>query len=316
MTGPARYLLALAALLVALAPAHAATLQVRADPVVHIEGHGQPHVGCEFWVQGSGLAASGTLHFFAAPLSGPLRGVFNATWTGSSFLVGPFHLPPGHAQVNASGGLGQTFWVDPCLAISVPCPAQVMAEAEGGGGVRLDFTPANLSAALVSQLAAQAEAALAPAPANGSAGGASNATATGGANGTADASGNGTAAPGNSTSVANATATGGTAANATATASGLGGVANATQRAELVYRAEGRGAFALVAVLPASATSYVDSNLTAGVTASYLVTTAVGVRESAGCSATVLTTIPDFPTPWAVGAATLGAAGLYAWRRR
>ena len=167
--------LALAAALVPLAPLATATDTNRGTIKVHdaddVEPsrRNQPHVDCEFWVEGFGMAdSSGTLVFTAwAPTGDKETIVLTANWTADThdedqgtfgFEEGPFTLPAGHYRLEAFSSTGhpggnpehfakaKMFWVEPCAPTPPPevldCPTGLRATANAGGTVTLFFTPA------------------------------------------------------------------------------------------------------------------------------------------------------------------------------
>lgn len=249
--------------LLALAPAQALPLgtgplvKVRDDVRVHIETRSQPHASCDFWVEGYSLTATaGVLAFTSVAPTGNGSAVLNATWAVDNssanldghFLAGPFHLAPGHYQVDILAALGvvlqtKQFWIDPCnLPPQLPCPTSFTVEARGNASVALAFDAA--------------------------------ATLVGHANGTVNAG------------------------------------------ALLVYRATGTGDFHLLATLAANATTFVDTDTTAGTTYTYLTTALYGVLESTKCKPVVVTTVPEFPTPYAGALAAVAGLGAYVAIRR
>lgn len=167
--------LALAAALVPLAPLAAATETNRGTIKVHdtddVEPsrRNQPHVDCEFWVEGFGMAdSSGTLVFTAwAPTGDKETVVLAANWSADRadpahhFEEGPFTLPAGHYRVEAYSATGhpggnpghfakaKMFWVEPCEPAPptpppppLACPTDLRATANAGGTITLFFTPA------------------------------------------------------------------------------------------------------------------------------------------------------------------------------
>lgn len=86
----------------------------------------EPHVDCDFWVEGFNMAAdSGTLTFFSWRPTGDMEQVKTADWDGTAeadgkgfhFLEGPFMLPDGHYKVESTNNKEETkkskvFWVE------------------------------------------------------------------------------------------------------------------------------------------------------------------------------------------------------------
>jgi hypothetical protein len=146
------------------------TIKVHDDEAVEPPTRNQPHVSCDFWIEGFKMSDdSGWLTFFSWPPTGnktvatPTGDDLN--WTANSgnaragwhFLNGPYQLPPGHYRVEAyvtEGHPGaddhfakaKTFWVDECGGGVVPpqggnetpCPANVSATA-GPDGIALSW---------------------------------------------------------------------------------------------------------------------------------------------------------------------------------
>jgi hypothetical protein len=85
-----------------------------------------------------------------------------------------------------------------------------------------------------------------------------------------------------------------------------------------LYRAVGEEEFEFLAFVPADEATYHDEEVDPGVTYTYTVTGLFGDEESTGCAEVMVSMIPDFPSVFAMGAATLAAVGAYAFvaRRR
>lgn len=130
-------LLAVAPLAGATNDNNAGTVKVHDDETVEPPTENQPHVSCDFWIEGFGLNdASGYIEFFSWPPTGDGSMVTptgaSLTWTGSAdekgnfdFLNGPYQLPAGHYRVEIytfDGHPGneshyaksKVFWVDEC----------------------------------------------------------------------------------------------------------------------------------------------------------------------------------------------------------
>lgn len=131
-------------MLAVLAPGGAAdehgnqgTIKVHDGPDADPDQRNEPHVGCDFFIEGFGMAdGQGHLVVYDWPPTGDKNVVLNATWTGTPddhgfhFLAGPFSLPDGHYRVEVFGtdhpgqsdhfAKAKMFWVD---CESVPeCP--------------------------------------------------------------------------------------------------------------------------------------------------------------------------------------------------
>lgn len=173
MRTPIRSLLALAIATAALSLPTAAshegtnhgTIKVHDDATADPARRNEPHVSCDFWIEGFKMADdAGTLTFYRVPptSSGKVE-VSTSNWTADSgdlasgwhFLAGPFNFTssPGHYRVEAFLAQGhpgneghfaksKTFWVNPCGAPSedVPCPPGVEAVAGGDGSVELSWS--------------------------------------------------------------------------------------------------------------------------------------------------------------------------------
>jgi hypothetical protein len=83
-----------------------------------------------------------------------------------------------------------------------------------------------------------------------------------------------------------------------------------------VFRAEGDGHFEQVATLDGSKTSFVDEDVTAGVTYRYKVNAHVWGKDTDFCDVAEVTAIPDLPGVFAASMAAVGGLGAYAMLRR
>jgi hypothetical protein len=109
----------------AMAQGNAGTVKVQDDSETGNMSN-DPHVGCDFSVEGFNMAAtSGTIRIVAWPPEGDHETVvLTANWTADGdegqaeahFVSGPFSLPAGHYKVFASNTGGhekmKVFWVD------------------------------------------------------------------------------------------------------------------------------------------------------------------------------------------------------------
>lgn len=114
------------------------TIKVHDDEEVDPSTRNQPHVSCEFWIEGFNMSDDeGHLVFYDWPPTGDKEevtpGGASTDWSGEAepdedgfhFNVGPYTLPPGHYRVEAFVDQGhpgnedhsaksKMFWVDPC----------------------------------------------------------------------------------------------------------------------------------------------------------------------------------------------------------
>src|SRR5438067_464957 len=107
------------------------TIKVHDNATADPEVRNEPHVSCDFWVEGFNMEdSSGTLTFQAWPPTGSKEVVTptgdDLEWTADSgnghgnfhFLSGAYQLPEGHYKVTSSDGdekeKSKVFWVDPC----------------------------------------------------------------------------------------------------------------------------------------------------------------------------------------------------------
>lgn len=139
---------ALAATAAAAPPDNQGTIKVHDDAVVDPATRNDPHVSCDFWIEGFNMEdSSGGLTFYAWPPTGNKSVVLQSPWMGAAeadqsggfhFLAGPFNLSDGHYRVEAFSNGGhpgdedhfakeKTFWVDPCQPVcTVDCnPCEV-----------------------------------------------------------------------------------------------------------------------------------------------------------------------------------------------
>jgi len=121
------------------------TLKVHDDAIVEPETKNEPHVSCDFWMEGFNMHDSGgELVFYGWPPTDATKSVIVPTgddlvWTGTleddedgyHFLKGPYQLPAGHYRVEAFSNDGhpgdhdhfsktKTFWVDECEEGEIP----------------------------------------------------------------------------------------------------------------------------------------------------------------------------------------------------
>lgn len=138
------------------------TIKVHDDETVDPPKQNNPHVSCNFWIEGFDMSDDvGHLDFYLIPpSSNPPVLVHSANWTADEetgeerfhFLAGPFNFTAGHYRVEAFLGGGhpgnhehfsktKTFWVNPCVVEVTPpdCPPNLTATAESDGDVRLDW---------------------------------------------------------------------------------------------------------------------------------------------------------------------------------
>lgn len=138
------------------------TMKVHDDAVARPDTRNEPHVSCEFWVEGFDLASdSGVLQFEWWSPTGDKRPVLargaSPAWradgegTGSHhFLAGPYRLPAGHYRLEAyaepghPGGKGhfakaKMFWVDECTE---PSPMRMVVGTAGTSLVSARMIPA------------------------------------------------------------------------------------------------------------------------------------------------------------------------------
>jgi hypothetical protein len=134
--------LATAAPFAAAAPKNgnnAGTIKVHDDATATPETRNEPHVSCDFWIEGFNMQdSSGVLTFQAWPPTGNKQTVTptgaGLDWSADSgnshgnyhFLNGAYQLPAGHYKVTAQNENGtktksKVFWVDPCEQTPPPC---------------------------------------------------------------------------------------------------------------------------------------------------------------------------------------------------
>ena len=121
------------------------TLKVHDDEVASPDRRNEPHVSCDFWIEGFNMFDdSGVLEFKEWPPTGEKQVVTptgdDLDWSGAAeedgkgfhFLNGAYQLPEGHYRVEAFSDGGhpgnfdhnsksKMFWVDPC---EPPCPEE------------------------------------------------------------------------------------------------------------------------------------------------------------------------------------------------
>jgi hypothetical protein len=166
---PAAFAVALLGALALLAtPASAdhnnqGTIKVHDDMVAGPPTRNEPHVSCDFWIEGFNMAhATGTLTFTGWPPTGNKTVVLSATWAGTPeedgsgfhFLAGPFTLDAGHFRVEAFVQEGhpshalhfakaKVFWVEPCGEPPLTeCPGSIAATANPDGSITVTWTAA------------------------------------------------------------------------------------------------------------------------------------------------------------------------------
>lgn len=117
---------------------HAGTIKVHDNATADPEVRNEPHVSCDFWVEGFNMEdSSGTLVFQSWPPTGDKSVVTptgdGLTWTADSgnshgnyhFLNGAYQLPAGHYKVTSTDGehkeKSKVFWVDECGTPPPPC---------------------------------------------------------------------------------------------------------------------------------------------------------------------------------------------------
>lgn len=156
-------LVAMAAL--ALAPMTSAhggnhgTIKVHDEEDADPDMRNEPHVGCEFFVEGFNMHGdAGELVFYGWPPTGNKTEVMRADWNGTleedgdgfHFLAGPFSLPSGHYRVEAFSDAGhpgdhehfaksKTFWVH-CGDEAPECPpTELTAKANEDGSILVSW---------------------------------------------------------------------------------------------------------------------------------------------------------------------------------
>ncbi len=138
------------------------TIKVHDSEQVDTPQSNDPHVTCQFWIQGFGMDGDeGTLVFIDWPPTGNKDIVMDDDWFGTpdgnggfDFLNGPYSLPPGHYRVEAYSTDGhpgnhghfaksKMFWVDPCDDVpELRCPTDLTAIETENGNILVNFTPA------------------------------------------------------------------------------------------------------------------------------------------------------------------------------
>ena len=160
---PRLALFLLCSLALALVPSVAAhennnhgTIKVHDNATAEPPMKNEPHVDCEFWIEGFNMAeGGGTLVFYSWPPTGNMSVVMTAEWSadahdhekgGFHFLAGPFTLPGGHYKVEAwftddeHKAKSKVFWVHPCEEHEMPpCPTDLQATANNDGSITLTW---------------------------------------------------------------------------------------------------------------------------------------------------------------------------------
>lgn len=113
------------------------TIKIHDNETADPDRRNEPHVSCDFWVEGFNMESeTGQLHFYAWPPTGDKEevvpggdsrsydGELEDDEDGYHFLNGPYFLPDGHYRVEAVSDDGhpggndhvksKTFWVDEC----------------------------------------------------------------------------------------------------------------------------------------------------------------------------------------------------------
>ncbi len=142
---------------------NAGTIKVHDDDSYDTDNSNNPHVICQFWIEGVNMdGTGGSIVFYDWPPTGnkdfvgddPWTGVPEVVGNGYHFQNGPYVLPPGHYRVEAYSDEGhpgnhghfaksKMFWVDPCDDVRPPpCPSDLEATETQAGGIQLNFTPA------------------------------------------------------------------------------------------------------------------------------------------------------------------------------
>lgn len=141
-------------------PNNKGTIKIHDEMDADPDMRNEPHVSCDFWVEGFNMeGSSGHLEFYEWAPTGNgdavTPGGDTLTWTGEAeddrnggyhFLKGPYFLPAGHYRVEAYDNDGhpgsedhfvktKTFWVDECA----PCPDDLSVTANDDGSVTLEW---------------------------------------------------------------------------------------------------------------------------------------------------------------------------------
>ena len=137
-------------------PDNRGTIKIHDDETADPETRNEPHVSCDFWVEGFNMKdPEGHLEFYSWPPTGSKEEVTpsgdSLNWTGTpdgdgeyDFLKGPYSLPEGHYRVEAYTddahpghehfAKAKMFWVDECQPENPPehpdCPTDLNARAE------------------------------------------------------------------------------------------------------------------------------------------------------------------------------------------
>ncbi len=142
------------------------TIKVHDDAQADPGPNNEPHVSCDFWIEGFNMDGSaGELVFKDWPPTGDKSVVVpsgaSLDWSGTPeddddgyhFLAGPYQLPPGHYQVRAFSDEGhpgdhghfakqKMFWSDGCDDDN-PCEGlELEMTANEGGSITLDISHA------------------------------------------------------------------------------------------------------------------------------------------------------------------------------
>ena len=111
------------------------TIKVHDNATANPEVSNEPHVSCDFWIEGFGMeGANGDLVFETMPPPNPPPPGTSVTPTGDSltwtadsngdFLNGAYQLPVGHYKVTANSiddkDKSKVFWVDDCVTTIPP----------------------------------------------------------------------------------------------------------------------------------------------------------------------------------------------------
>lgn len=116
----------------ATAQSNEGTIKVHEDEEVDPPVQNQPHVSCDFWIEGFNMARdAGVLTFQAWPPTGKMEIIVptgdDLTWTADEddhFISGPYQLAAGHYKVTSKSvdekDKSKVFWVDPCETTTPP----------------------------------------------------------------------------------------------------------------------------------------------------------------------------------------------------
>lgn len=157
--------------MLAFAPASSAhggnhgTIKVHDEMDTDPDMRNEPHVDCEFFVEGFNMDGSGgELVFYLWQPSGDQEEVLRADWTGVAeedgdgfhFLAGPFTLASGHYRVEAFSDEGhpgdhghfaksKTFWVECEEVVPEDCPTGLGATANADGSITVRIDAENVT---------------------------------------------------------------------------------------------------------------------------------------------------------------------------